>query len=134
LFTVGVCLSIDISKFSSELTSAENEGSHAAELLEEAIHGVMKSKAPRYEVTRIVVRVFADLASLFKQRFKPKSNRHMPEDSRDLFEAFFLDFCERFPDWVLADMHTERGVETKLMGESAVYTISRPKKEHGIQS
>jgi hypothetical protein len=101
-----------------ELTGAENEGSRTAELLGEAVHNIIEPKALRQNGTRIVVRMFADLASLYKQRFKPKATRRAPGDSQELFEAFFVEFSERFPDWTLADMRTERGVETKLMGKT----------------
>jgi hypothetical protein len=59
-------------EFKMELTGAENEGSRAAELLEEAVQENVRLGALRNQDIRIVVHVYADLASLSKQRFKRK--------------------------------------------------------------
>ena len=67
-----------------ELMGAENEGSRAAELLEEAVQENIRLGALRNQDIRIVVHVYADPTSLSKQRFKQESARRVPGDSRDL--------------------------------------------------
>jgi hypothetical protein len=87
--------------------------------LEEAVHDVIGLEVLRQNSTRIIVYVYADLATMFTQRLKPKSGRSVMGESRDMFEAFFVEFNQCFPNWALADMRTEHGVETKLMGDLA---------------
>jgi hypothetical protein len=109
-------LGADIWWFKSELTSAENEGSRVAELLEQVVHHAIGPRSFEENAARIVVRVYVDLASLFMQQVRSRSLRRVPGGSRDLFEAFFVEFTERFSHWTLNDMRTEYGVEIKIMG------------------
>jgi hypothetical protein len=111
----------DSRKFKAELKDAENAGSRAAELLEAAIHNIIKPKTLRNKDIRLVVHVYADLTTLHKQRrFAPMLGRR-PGVSADVVETFFMEFTERFPGWTLDDMRSERGVEVKLMGKLVLH-------------
>ncbi|KAF1940583.1 hypothetical protein EJ02DRAFT_455888 [Clathrospora elynae] len=105
-------------RFENKLFEAEGGGVQAAELLEQAVRDVIGPNGLHIEVSRIAIRVFADLASLYKHGVRPGRGKR---DEREKSEAFFADMSQRSPDFDMTDMQSECGVETKLMEAFEAY-------------